>query len=103
MSANVLNPSKPAILVVLGAITLLSCYVMLPQYLRAKESAFWPQTQGVITTSRLVTGSFKGMKGYTGVIEYDYSVGTARFHGTRLSLNRAHLAAQDAWQSTVDS
>jgi hypothetical protein len=103
MSANILNQSKPALLVVLGAITLLSCYVMLPQYLRANESAFWPQTQGVITTSHLATGYFKGMKGYYGVIEYDYSVGATRFHGTRLSFNRVHLAVQSAWQPVVDS
>jgi hypothetical protein len=95
-------PSKQVLLAVLGALTLLSCFAM-PQYFKAKESALWPQAKGVITTSRLEVGSFKRMKGYYGVIEYDYCVGKTRFHGTRLSFNRVHLAVEDAWQGVVDS
>jgi hypothetical protein len=95
-------PFKRVLLAMLGALTLLSCCAM-PHHFKAKESALWPQAKGVITTSRLEVGSFKRMKGYYGVIEYDYCVGRTGLHGTRLSFNRVHLAVQDAWQGVVDS
>jgi len=102
MSASGPHLSKQAWLVFLGILTLFSC-LALPQYFKAMESGLWPQATGVITTSHLEVGYFKQMKGYYGVIEYDYSVGKTRFHGTRLSFNRVHLAVEDAWRPIVNS
>jgi hypothetical protein len=102
MSATRPYPFKRVWLVILGAFTLLSCFAM-PRHFKAKESALWPQVKGVITTSHLEVGYFKGMKGYYGVIEYDYCVGKTCFHGTRVSFNRIHLAVEDAWQPVVGS
>jgi hypothetical protein len=102
MSATRPHPFKRVWLAILGALTLLSCLAM-PRHFKAKGSALWPQVKGVITTSHLEVSYFKQMKGYYGVIEYNYTVGEAHFHGTRLSFNRVHLAVEDAWQRIVDS
>jgi hypothetical protein len=102
MSATRPYPSKLVWLALLGLLILFTCYA-LPQYFKAMESGLWPQAKGVITISHLKVGYFKQMKGYYGVIEYDYCVGKTRFHGTRLSFNRVHLAVEDAWKPVVDS
>ena len=86
----------------LGAAFMLQCFA-LPQYFRAIESSRWPQANGIITMSSLEMGYFKQMKGYYGVVEYDYRVGGVSFHGTRLSFNKVHLAVEDAWQPILKS
>jgi Protein of unknown function (DUF3592) len=96
------STSRGAILLVLALATLLPC-LALPKYLRAKNSAEWPRAAGVITSSHLVTGSFKQMKGYRGVINYRYQVGSAEYSGSRLSFGRDHLAVRDAWQKVLDA
>ncbi len=80
---------------------MISC-AALPRHLKARNSALWPQTKGVITVSSLEQGYFKELKGYYGNIEYDYSVGDTRYHGTRLSFNKVHLAVEDAWRPVMD-
>lgn len=102
MSAPRPHLPKAGWLVFLGILTLYSCFV-LPQYFKAMESGLWPQAKGVVTTSHLEVGYFKQMKGYYGVIEYNYCVGKTSFHGTRLSFNMVHLAVEDAWKPVVDS
>jgi hypothetical protein len=77
-------------------------FVVLPQYLRAKKSAQWPAADGVITVSQLREGSFKGMKGYWGQIEFRYRVGNKEYQSSSLSLGREHLAAREAWQPVLD-
>jgi hypothetical protein len=87
---------------VLGAIFVLSC-LALPQYIRAKNSAQWPTTKGVITISRLQVGYLKQMKGYYGNIQYKYHVGNIDYEGSQRSFNRVHLAVEDAWQRVIDA
>lgn len=94
--------SRGAILLGLTLATLLPC-AALPQYLRAKSSAQWPHTKAVITASYLVVGYFKQMKGYRGVVQYRYKVGSVEYSGSRLSFGRTHLAVQDAWQKVIDA
>ena len=102
-----ITPSLPlsargAILLGLTLATLLP-FAALPQYLRAKSSLQWPHTKAVITASYLVVGHFKQMKGYRGVVQYRYQVGSAEYSGSRLSFGRTHLAVQDAWQKVIDA
>lgn len=63
--------TKRVWLAALGAGFLLMC-ISLPQYFKARSGAAWPHTQGVITTSHLEVGYLKQLKGYYGVVEYDY-------------------------------
>ena len=100
-SSSTLSPR--AILLVLLALATLLPGVALPKYLRAKNSAQWPRSAGVITSSHLVAGSFKQMKGYRGVVQYRYRVGSAEYSGSRLSFGRDHLAVRDAWQKVLDA
>ncbi len=94
--------SRGAILLVLALASLVPC-AALPQYLRAKSSAQWPRAEGVITSSQLVVGHFKQMKGYRGVVQYRYQVRSAEYSGSRLSFGRDHLAVRDAWQKVIDA
>ena len=100
-SSSTLSP-RGILLVLLALATLLPC-LALPKYLRAKSSSQWPRAAGVITSSHLVAGSFKQMKGYRGVVHYRYQVGSAEYSGSRLSFGRDHLAVRDAWQKVLDT
>lgn len=95
---------KRVLLGLFGAGFLLEC-LTLPHYLRVKNSAAWPHTQGVITTSRL-EGNYswkrERIEGFYAVIGYDYHVGGVKFHGTRISFNKVHVAVLEAWQPVVD-
>jgi hypothetical protein len=71
-------------------------------YLRAKKSAHWPAADGVITVSQLREGSFKGMKGYWGQIEFRYRVGNKEYQSSSLSLGREHLVARESWEPVLD-
>jgi hypothetical protein len=93
--------TRKAALGVSAVLLAVSC-TSLPQYLRARRSAQWPTAKGVVKISRLQVGYFKGMKGYYGDVQYQYSVGNAEYHGTRLSFVRTHLAVEDAWQRKID-
>jgi hypothetical protein len=95
-------PSRGILLLGLLLATIIPC-AALPQYLRAKNSAQWPQTRGVITSSHLGVGYFKQMKGYRGIVQYRYQVGSAEYSGSRLSFGKVHLAVEDAWQKVIDT
>jgi hypothetical protein len=95
--------SARGILVLLLALAALLPAAALPPYLRAKNSAQWPRTKGVITSSYLEVGYFRQMKGYRGVVRYRYQVGSAEYSGYRLSFNRGHLAIEGAWQKVIDA
>jgi hypothetical protein len=90
------------IAILLGLALVVPC-AALPRFLRAKKSVHWPTAEGVMTVSRLVPGHFKQMKGYYGVIQYRYRIGSADYTGTRLSFNRLHLSVKDAWQRVLDT
>jgi hypothetical protein len=102
LTSSLPSTSRGAILLALALATLLPC-AALPKYLRAKSSVQWPQAKGVITSSHLVVGHFKQMKGYRGVVQYRYQVGSAEYSGSRFSFGRDHLAVQDAWQKVLDA
>jgi hypothetical protein len=104
-------PFKPitkrgAILFLLSLATILSI-VALPQYLQVKKSAHWPTTSGTITLSRvrfLPRGPWpfgRRFEGYFGDVGYQYHVGATDYHGSRLSFERAHLAAAQGWQDAI--
>ena len=84
-----------------GVIFVLS-WLALPQYIRAKKSAEWPSTSGIITASSLQVRYFKGMKGYYAAIRYRYRVADRDCEGDQISFNRVHAAVADAWQKVID-
>jgi hypothetical protein len=94
--------SRGAVLLLL-ALAALAPSAALPRYFRAKNSAQWPQTQGIITSSHLVVGRFKQTKGYRPEIQYRYQVGATEYSGSRRSFNRPHLAMQAASQNVIDA
>ena len=83
---------------------MLSCFA-LPRYFKARQSAVWPQAQGIITTSHVEARYSQHFREnfYYGVIEYDYRIAAARFHGARLSFNKVHPSTEQSWRLIVDS
>lgn len=77
-------------------------FLVLPRYLRAKKSAQWPVADGVVISSQMHPGSFKGMKGYWGEIEFRYRVRNKDYQSSALSLGHDHLAAKQSWQPILD-
>ncbi len=95
--------SSRGLILILLVLAALGPSAALPRYLRAKYSLQWPQAQGVVTSSRLVPGQFKQMKGYRPEIQYRYQVGATEYVGFRRSFNRPPLATHAASQSVIDA
>jgi hypothetical protein len=95
--------SSRGLILILLALGTLAPAATLPHYLRAKNSAQWPQANGVITSSYLRVGYFKHRKTYLPEIRYRYQVGPAEYSGSRRSFNTVHLATQAASQSVIDA
>lgn len=93
---------RGAILLLLALATLAPS-AALPRYFRAKNSAQWPQVQGVITSSHLVAGRFKQTRGYRPEIQYRYQVGSTEYVGSRRSFDRPRLSSEAASQSVLDA
>jgi hypothetical protein len=98
---------RRAIIFLLTLATML-CIVALPHYLRAKKSALWPTTSGLITISRVQflerSGSVwtrRRFEGYLGDVRYRYRVCATDYFGSRLSFEQAHLACAECWQSAI--
>src|SRR5579872_362901 len=102
-----INGSRPfssrGVILLLLALAALAPSAALPRYYRARNSAQWPQAQGVITLSRLVSGRFKQTKGYRPEIQYRYQVGATEYLGSRRSFENVHLATQPASQGVIDA
>jgi hypothetical protein len=94
--------SRGAILFLLVLATLAPT-AALPRYFRAKNSATWPQAQGIITSSHLVAGRFKQTKGYRAEIQYRYQAGATEYLSSRRSFENVHLATQAASQNVIDT
>lgn len=90
------------ITMLLGLALVVPC-VALPFFLRAKESVHWPTVEGVVTVSRIDVGYTKQVKGYYGVIQYRYRVGSTDYTGTRLSFNGVHLSVKGPWRRVLDT
>ena len=95
--------SSRGVILLLLVLAALPPSAALPRYLRAKNSLHWPQAQGVITSSRLVPGHFKQIKGYRPEIQYRYQVGGTEYLGSRRSFSRPNLATRAASESVIDA
>jgi hypothetical protein len=95
--------SSRGLIVLLLVLGTLAPTATLPHYLRAKNSAQWPQAIGVITSSYLQVGYFKRRKSYLPEIRYRYQVGPTEYSGSRRSFNTVHLATQAASQRVIDA
>lgn len=92
---------RSVVLSVFGAMIVIAG-LALPPYLRAKQSAQWPSTDGVITNSWMNVRVAKGMPYYHGEIGYKYRVGSVAYHGSALSLGRPIWASKEVWQPVLD-
>lgn len=92
---------RPLVLSVFAALIVIAG-LALPPYLRAKRSAQWPSTDGVITNSWMNVHLAKGIPYYHGEIGYQFRVGSVAYHGSALSLSRPIWASKEVWQPFLD-
>jgi hypothetical protein len=102
LAASRKGSSRGIVLLLLASGMLLPC-LFLPRYLRAKQSAQWPQAKGVITVSRLEVSYYRQRKAFRALIQYRYRVGDTSYSSAQLSFNKYHAAPSAAWQGVLDT